>query len=71
MRLGIDIRSSTHALRHSFATQSLRNGASLKYVQELMGHSTPGMTLKYAKTVDSEDAIKEHPNFDPVDKWGL
>jgi integrase/recombinase XerD len=71
IRAGINVRSSTHALRHSFATESLRNNASLKHVQSLMGHSTPYMTLKYAKTVDSEDAIKAHKSFDPVDCWKI
>jgi site-specific recombinase XerD len=64
-----DIHSRVHALRHSFATESLRNGAGLKDVQSLMGHSTPTMTLKYAKTVNSEDAVRNHPKFDPADHW--
>jgi site-specific recombinase XerD len=71
IRAGINVKSSTHALRHSFATQSLRNNASLKHVQSLMGHSTPTMTLRYAKTVDSEDAVKQHKSFDPVDNWKI
>jgi len=71
VRLGIKIQSSTHALRHTFATQSLRNGADLKTVQALMGHSTMDMTNKYVETVNSEDAVKRHPGFDPVDKWRL
>jgi site-specific recombinase XerD len=70
-RAGVNIKSSTHALRHTFATQSLRNNASLKHVQSLMGHETPYMTLRYAKTVDSEDAVKQHHTFDPVDCWKL
>jgi site-specific recombinase XerD len=71
IRAQINIRSSTHALRHSFATQMLRNGARLNDVQALMGHATADMTLKYAATVDSWDAVKNHPKFDPVDNWKL
>jgi integrase len=37
-----------HDLRHTFASQVLLNGGSLKDVQELLGHKTMTMTLRYA-----------------------
>jgi len=49
----------------------LKNGANEKYVQALMGHEDPDMTQKYQKTVDSWEAVKQHPKFDPVDRWNL
>ncbi len=70
-RANIKVKSSTHALRHAFATQSLRNGARREDVQMLMGHSTPQMTQRYQATVTSEDSVKQHPKFDPVDHWNL
>jgi site-specific recombinase XerD len=72
VRLGLlDIHSRVHALRHTFATEALKNGANEKYVQALMGHEDPDMTQKYQKTVDSWEAVKQHPKFDPVDRWNL
>lgn len=39
-----------HSLRHSFATDLIRNGADPKTVQSLMGHKTLDMTMRiYAK----------------------
>lgn len=37
-----------HDLRHTFASQLLLKGGSLKNVQELLGHKSMTMTLRYA-----------------------
>ena len=49
-----------HAFRRTFATECVRNGLNLFYVQSLLGHSTLEMTRIYAEQVDSEDAIKAY-----------
>jgi len=37
-----------HDLRHTFASQVIMKGGSLKDIQELLGHKTTTMTLRYS-----------------------
>lgn len=37
-----------HDLRHTFASHMIMRGASLKELQEILGHKTMTMTLRYA-----------------------
>ena len=65
------IRCSPHTFRHTSATQSLRNGAMLEQVKSLLGHSTLYMTMRYAATINSEDAVSSHRQFSPADNMNL
>lgn len=51
---GIGWRIHPHALRHTFATNLLRDTGNLALVQDALGHSDPETTRIYAKTVNSD-----------------
>jgi len=46
-KAGID-RCGWHVLRHTFASHLVMKGVALKAVQELLGHTTLEMTMRYA-----------------------
>ena len=63
---GIDKHISWHCARHSFAVNILNNGANIKTVASLLGHSGLKHTEKYTRAVDrlKEDAINSLPTLE-------
>ncbi len=60
-----------HGFRHTFATWALSSNAREIDVQMLLGHSSIVMTQRYARTYSSEQAIRGHRLFSPVQHLSL
>jgi integrase/recombinase XerD len=62
---GITTRVTPHMIRHTVATLLLRNGADIRVVQEVLGHSSIAMTQRYTHV--SKEHLRatlqlHHPN---------
>ena len=65
-RAGIDKHITWHCGRHSFATMILTNGANVKVVSELLGHSSLRFTEIYVRAMDEakKNAINSLPTLE-------
>jgi len=64
-RAGLNKNVRPHMLRHSFATHLLEQGVDLRYIQSLLGHSSPKTTEIYTQ-VRSHSLAKIKSPFDVI-----
>lgn len=64
-KAGLPSWVSPHTLRHTFATHLMEAGVDIRFIQEMMGHTTPEITALYAHvTIQRKKAVfkKYHPS---------
>lgn len=64
-RAGIDKKVTPHTLRHSFATNFLRNNGNMRYLSALLGHASLDTTMMYAHVVDY-DLQKQYEKYHTI-----
>ena len=65
-KAGLPVKATLHTLRHSYATHLLQSGTDLRYIQEILGHTSPKTTMLYTH-VAANDLKKIRSPFDELE----
>ena len=66
-KAGIDKRAHAHGLRHAYAVELEREGATVSAIRDLLGHSSLAVTDRYLRRLGASSAI----DFARQRKWNL
>lgn len=64
-RAGITKKVTPHTLRHSFATNFLKNNGNMRYLSAMLGHASLDTTMMYAHVVD-RDLQKQYEKYHTI-----
>lgn len=64
-KAGLSKKVTPHTLRHSYATNFLKNNGNMRYLSQSMGHASMDTTAMYAHVVDAdlEDQYRKYHTF--------
>jgi integrase/recombinase XerD len=57
-KVGLEKRAHAHGLRHSFAVELEKEGATLSTIRDLLGHSSAATTDRYLRRLGAGDAVE-------------
>jgi site-specific recombinase XerD len=58
LRAGVDKRVHAHALRHAYAVELEREGATVSTIRDLLGHSSAAVTDRYLRRLGAGAAVE-------------
>jgi site-specific recombinase XerD len=64
-RAGINKKVTPHTLRHSFATNFLKNNGNMRYLSAMLGHASLDTTMMYAHVVD-QDLQRQYEKYHTI-----
>ena len=59
-------RVNPHSFRHNFAREWLRAGGDLATLSSMLGHTDPGITLRFYARFQTDELHEFHEQFSPV-----
>src|SRR5207245_4729655 len=57
-RAGIEKRVHAHGLRHAYAVELEREGATISTIRDLLGHSSASVTDRYLRRLGASAAVE-------------